>query len=74
MSLPLLTSLSRGRALNCDQGWQLLDSWMGGVAKWVIYWNYEGREYETPSRVYWNPDRQPKGCEYSPPTDMKISH
>ncbi|KAH7375195.1 peptidase S8/S53 domain-containing protein [Plectosphaerella cucumerina] len=53
--------LPRGRALNCDSGWQLLDSWLIGVAKWAIYWNFEGREYETPSRVVYRPEDQAKG-------------
>lgn len=37
-----------------------MDGSLIGVAKWAIYWNYEGREFETPKRVVYRDD-QPKG-------------
>ncbi|KAF6832952.1 subtilisin-like serine protease pr1c, partial [Colletotrichum musicola] len=49
--------LPRGRALVCEDGWQLMDGELIGVAKWAIYWNYEGREFETPTRVVYRDDQ-----------------
>lgn len=43
--------------------WQIHDSAVSGRVDFVFYYGFEGAGYEIPSRVYYDPARQAKGCK-----------